>query len=321
MTEYRFAEQELHEAGFADVYENEVSPFLKEMEILRTRSLAKRKLWVGIVIPLSAGLAFWSGVAVHPALAFFPLFLGFVLAFLLWVQRGDKVERAAAAFLPPVLCRFLGSMEMTREVPGGFMPLERLRDLRLLPHGSEANRSLAVTGQWRDVNYKVLSLTCRQRERDSEGDVRYREVFSGILLQVDCPADMPCTVFLRDFGETLNKVNKWSSPAVPPHRWEFADPGIENVFEVYSDDIDRASQHLGQNFPCKFIDMAKSFQGGREYCEAAFEGHDFYLALRLPHRFLGFNLGNDPLHLADEPIRRALADLVMPRRVIDMLLD
>jgi len=67
--------------------------------------------------------------------------------------------------------------------------------------------------------------------------------------------------------------------------------------------------------------LAEDFQKGRPYCAAGFVGNRFYLALRPAERFLKFQATSGTMDHIDEQIRTALRQALIPRRIIDRLVD
>ena len=323
MTEFSFTERAPHEAGFAEVFHRDIVPYLRTMEVQRSAEVAGYMRWFRIAAAATAILAVLAAAYVHPAAMVFPLFVGGVAMLMIYISRGGRTGSEVAADLRPALCGFLTDMESVTPVPQGFLDLDAFRALHVLPRTDETRTDTGVRGSWRGIDYRLARVHCYEWERDHDGDRKRRSYFSGIALEIDCPVDMPRTVFLPDLGATGNSLLKWASrSSLPDQRWHLGDPKLEEIFEVYTDDVALAERHMAPRFGHVLVELAERFQNQRPYCAAAFRGRRFFLALRLPHGFLSFDgIGTASLCDIEEPLHRALADLVIPRQVIDTLLD
>jgi hypothetical protein len=139
------------------------------------------------------------------------------------------------------------------------------------------------------------------------------QLFSGIVLEIECPVNMPTIAFYPDFGETLNKLYGWATKNTrPPFRLAFPDESFEAVFEVYTDGLKNAK---------KLLQFFHEYQSNKKHISAAFQGQKFYLAIDLSHDFMSFKVTNEPLSESNDAIHRALRDVTIPRRIIDILCD
>lgn len=320
--DYSFTEKAAHESGFTNFYAAEIAPFFRGMEAKREAALDKKRKQVVLIACVTLGLAALAGANVHPAFALFPLFFGGCLALVVYLERGRAVGQELSSFLRPLLCRFLGQMTFHAEVPSHFLHADRLRQLSILPKSDRTRLPLAIDGDWRGVAYKLTKAYLSESYRDHNDKLRERSLFRGIVLEIDCPVDMPLVVFCRDFGETLNGLYRWAGRKhLPQQKLALHDAELEALFEVYTDDPARAAETLDVRFARLLTELAQEHQGGKRYVGAAFEGRKFYLALSLPHGFLNLDVARRPLSESNARLRAALADLVLPRRVIDALLD
>ena len=77
---------------------------------------------------------------------------------------------------------------------------------------------------------------------------------------------------------------------------------------------------MGPDFAQVLLDIAEQRIGKRDHIAAAFQGRRFYLALPKPGGFMplsGYHV--DPEDYGEQ-CRKTLADLAIPRQVIDRLL-
>jgi len=318
--DYTFTEKAPHEAGFSEFYDLELAPLFRNMEAKRQEAMDKNKrvliLFGALVFLLSSA----AGLNVHPAFALVPLFFGGCVALVIYQDRGRGVQTELTKLLRPLLCRFLKHMTFHETVPAHYLPVDRLRQLGILPRTDRIQREFAISGIWRDVKYKMTKTRCTDTYSDHNDRRRTRTVFSGVVLEIDCPTHMPLVVFTRDFGASLNKLYRWAGRAhLPAHKLDLHDARLEEIFEVYTDDPATAAQMLDAQFAQILVDLAEEHQAGKRYVAAAFEGRKFFIALSLPHDLLNMDVAHKPLSDCNGRLRAGLADLVVPRRVIDAL--
>ncbi len=93
------------------------------------------------------------------------------------------------------------------------------------------------------------------------------------------------------------------------------------MFEVYTNDLNEANARLSPDFGTTLLTFSRDYQKVKKHISAAFQGRKFYLAIDLPHDFMNFDVGHKPLNQANEAIHKALSDIMIPRKIIDILLD
>jgi hypothetical protein len=320
MGDFTFTEQESYEANFAQVYDKEIVPYLREVEEKRIGAIKRsQKIIAGIGV-VSLFLA-WHAYALHPALSIMPIAFGGFASLFLYISRGDKLQGELTAFIRPILSDFLEDVSFSEESSAEEVLLEQLERLCLVPKADRHTLGPRISGSWRGVNYQLVKARFVERYRDRENKQRSRTLFQGILVEIECWNPMPTIVFLPDFGKIANQLYSWATQDVrPPFKLDLPDE-LERSFEVYTDDRDRALEALDTSFGQKILKMSEEFQGSETHMSTAFQGNAFFMAIRLDHDFLGFDVMNRPLNEVDEKIHQAFRDLTIPRRIIDKLLD
>ncbi|WP_350334390.1 DUF3137 domain-containing protein [Coralliovum pocilloporae] len=320
MTDFTYEERADYEQGFSKVYDEKIVPYLREKEAERQAIARRNKIRLGIVGAITALLALYA-TQLHPVAAIFPIFFGGGLGLFLYLSRFDKLQSELTRFIRPILCDFFDDVTYSDLHPGESFSLSDLRSLNLVPQADRQSIGPSFSGTWRNTAYRLTKAAFYDEDRDSDGDRRTRRLFRGIILEIACPADMPTVVFYPDYGNTMNKLFGWATRAVrPPHKLHFPDQEVEEVFEVYTDDLDAAQTLLDPAFGQKLLAFARDYQGGRKHIAAAFRGRTFYMAINLPYDFMNFDVGGDALHELNDKISAALADLRIPARIIDELL-
>ncbi len=320
MSDFTFVEQESYENGFAEVYDREIVPYLRELEVRRQRAIARSQKIIAAIAVLSLFLA-WRALSLDPLLPIMPLAFGGFIALYFYISRGDKLQSELTKFIRPILSDFLTDVSFSEESSAEEVKLSKLEKLCLVPNADQRRLGPRISGKWRDVSYQLVKASFEERYRDHDNKQKTRTLFSGILVEIECWNPMPTVVFLPDFGKLGNRVYSWATRNLrPPHKLDLPDD-LERVFEVYTDEPDRASEMLATSFGQKILEMSKELQGIESHMSTAFQGNSFFMAVRLDHGFLSFDVMNRPLSNVDEKIHQAFKDLTIPRRIIDQLLD
>jgi hypothetical protein len=320
MGDFTFTEQESYEANFAQVYDREIVPYLRELEDKRIRAIQRSQKIIAAIAMVSLFLA-WHSYKFHPALSIMPIAFGGFASLFLYISRGDKLQGELTAFIRPILSDFLEDVSFSEESSAAEVQLENLERLCLVPKADNRTLGPRISGSWRGVNYQLVKARFVERYRDQENKQRTRTLFSGILVEIECWNPMPTIVFLPDFGKIANQLYSWATRDVrPPHKLDLPDE-LERAFEVYTDDRDRAIEAFDTSFGQKILKMAQEFQGPESHMSTAFQGNTFFMAIRPDHDFLSFDVMSRPLSEVDEKIHQAFRDLTIPRRIIDQLLD
>lgn len=320
MDDFTFVEQESYEANFAQVYDREIVPYLRELEEKRIRAIKRSQKIIAVIAMVSLFLA-WRAYLLDPVLPIMPIAFGGFASLYFYISRGDKIQGELTAFIRPILSDFLEDISFSEESSAAEVQLEKLEKLCLVPKADSRTLGPRISGIWRGVNYQLVKASFVERYRDQENKQKTRTLFSGILIEIECWNPMPTIVFLPDFGKIANQLYSWATRNVrPPHKLDLPDE-LERTFEVYTDDRDRAMEALDTSFGQKILKMSEEFQGSESHMSTAFQGNAFFMAIRLHHSFLSFDVMNRPLSEVDEKIHQAFRDLTIPRRIIDQLLD
>lgn len=320
----RFEERAAHETGFARVFEAEVWPLIRDSQ--EERRTARRMAHLsaagaGLVGVLGSGVVlslFPSGPNLFPSLIVIA-FVTVVLAVVTYKARRNAFDDAVAERIGPILCRFMGLDGFHRKVSSDFVDPGRFRALRLVRSYTSAELQDGLEGTWRDVRYRLVEARLIAR-RGSGSRRSSTQVFRGLLMQVETPREMPAIVFLKARAPVLRWLRERLFPGLRRfERLTFPDPEVEARYDVYTDDAAAARALLAPAFGRTLLALRAEQRGGRGHLAAAFQGRWFYVALRRRRDFLritGFDV--DPAGFP-ERCRAALADLTLPRRVIDTL--
>ncbi len=321
VSQFVFLEQHEYEEGFSEVYKTKIAPILQNMEIERKNCVKRSRIWIAILAMGSACLA-WQALKLHPVLPLFPLLAGAGAVLFVFLSRHDNAHGEFTNIVRPILCNFFEDITYSKAPNQDAFPSDQLRNLNLIPAADRTYLGPSIEGTWRNVSYSMTEASFYSERRDNEGDRVSKRLFSGVVMNVECFVSMPTIVFLPDFGETLNKVYRWTTRNNrPKQKLYFPAGAVEGAFEVYTDDLDRAQNLLPPNFGLKLLEFSGAYQKTKRSISAAFKGKKLFIVIGLDRGFMDFDVFDAPLSEADAKIHEALADLMMPRKIIDNLLE
>jgi len=158
------------------------------------------------------------------------------------------------------------------------------------------------------------------RTRSSKGRTRTTTVFRGLLIRIDLAGDAPGIYFARDRGGIVNRLSEAFSPVRRGR--EKIDTGaadFEALYETYTDDPAAARRFITRRLTDGLLEIARAETGAERYVAAATRGRGFYLAIPRTGDFLALGSLFRPLNVAEDDFHQCLADLALPRRVIEAL--
>lgn len=318
MTEYTFSERTPEEAGFSAIFDAKIVPFLKDMEGERAEKHAKSRLHFKMLIGAAVALA---ALAIYLEL-YVGIFAAFGLAILgtnaLKHFSGRGINERLAGFIGPILCDFIGDAEHTRKAGKSFVDIDRTLKLGILPSYTSSKFEDGIKGTWRGVEYRVLGAKLQKGDNGNGGS---STVFQGVVFNIATPVPMPRIVFLRERGALTGLTETMSSARRNLDRLPIPDAEVEKVYAVYTDDIAAAQEKMTPEFGHTLLAISNEEQGGDRYLGAAFDGNRLFLALELNRDFLSLGSFESSLGDFEENLHQALADLMIPRQIIDRLVD
>jgi len=319
-----FEERAPHERGFAEVFATRIRPILEDAaeEARALRKKGKRNAAIAVAIGVvAAGAAFVFIDADSPQRIAAPGLIAVVTviaALFAYHSAGAAFNRSIAETVGPILCGFMGYDFYHHQIGPGFVDPHRFSALKLTGSYTSASLQDGIEGTWRGVPFRMVEAKLTRRSGTGKNR-RTVVVFDGILMQVETPAEMPKIVFLRDSGAVAGWVREKLSLSSDLKRLPFPDPEVEAAYRVYTDDVAAAQAAISPAFGRTLLTLREEHQGARGYLAAGFEGRTLSLGFRKSGDFFRLALyGTDPAEFP-ERCRAALADLMMPRRVIDTL--
>lgn len=326
MTPPVFEEQAPHEKGFAEVFETGVLPVMQNLQVERRMASGKGRRAAALVAGLGAAAAAFVAALVPPGSALV-MGLGLVAVVTIGVAVGllktlkARVDRHAAERIAPILCEFMSIDRFRQKAGADFIDPARFHDLRLVEAFNTAALEDGIEGVWRGVRYRLAEARLSQRQEHHEGGRPKQpvEVFRGLLMWVETPSEMPTILFLRRRGKVLGWMRDRFAGLEDMERLPFPDAEVEDQYDVFTSDAAAARAAVSPAFGRTLLALRADHQGEEGHLAAAFQGRGLYLAIARTDPFLRLDTADaEPAGLVKR-VRAALADLAMPRRVIDTL--
>lgn len=310
------------EKGFAEIFAKEIAPELDALEVKRAELIAKgwRNFGITMAVGVVAGiaLALWQDDVIMSIIvtAFF-----LIPAFAIRSAQGKKWSGAVAETVMPSVCRFLGDVQYDRSASNSFSAAT-VKELGIVRNYDSAKLEDHMTGTWQGTSYEMVEAKLTKQSSNSDNSSE-STVFQGLLFRISLPAPAPTRILIvRDFGETFNKLagifSSSTTRGMP--RVETGHPEFEKDFELHAKTPDGVLEYL----PPAFLDnltsigQAESDQGSRGMV-AAFEGHDFWLALSRDKPFLEMAKINEPVQGITKELHGVFDDMALIRRIIERL--
>jgi hypothetical protein len=313
---FTFTERTSLEAGFAHVFRDRIVPILRRQEKSRQVMRAKAMTWIG-----AAGLAGAAGTAAGFLLGwgnatFIAPVLAVVAGFISYGHYQKKWTTGLMSAVIPVMCDFLGTM---RHGGPTLSPAE-FEDLGVVPYHTSASLDDTITGTHHSLGYTLTEARLTTRTRSSKGRTRTTTVFRGLLIRIELAGDVPEIYFARDRGGIANRLSEAFSPVRRGRdKIDTGAADFEALYETYTDDPAAARRFITRRLTDGLLEIARGETGAERYVAAATRGRGFYLAIPRTDDFLALGSLFRPLNVAEEGFHQCLADLALPRRVIEAL--
>ena len=314
--DFSFTEQAPFEQGFAQVFRDRIAPILRHHEGLRIQMRGKAVTGIGVCGLLGAGGGAAAYVQGWEAATFIAPFLGVIGAFVSYGYYQSKWSSGLSSEVIPVLCDFLGGMTYGGPAlsPGEF------EELGVVPYHSGSSLDDTVNGIHNGLDYTLTEAKLTIRRSSGKGRSRTTTVFKGLMIRIEMAEEVPQITFARDRGGFANRISEaFSDVRKGRENIETCFPDFEQHYEAYSADPIAARQFITPRLAEGLLEIAQIETGHERYIAAATRGRGFYLAIPRNDDFLGLGSLFRPLTVAEDDFHDCLADLTLPRRVIDAL--
>jgi hypothetical protein len=313
---FTFTEQTPLEHGFAHVFRDRIVPILRRQEQSRQVMRAKAMTWIGVAAlagaaGTAAGFLFGWGNA-----TFIAPFLAVVAGFISYGHYQKKWTTGLMSAVIPVMCDFLGTMRHG----GPTLSPAVFEDLGVVPYHTSASLDDTVNGSHNGLGYTLTEARLTTRTVSSKGRRRTTTVFRGLMIRIELAEDVPEIYFARDRGGIANRLSEaFSSVRQGREKIDTGDAEFEALYETYTDDPAAARRFVTRRLTAGLLEIARAETGRERYVAAATRGRGFYLAIPRSGDFLALGSLFRPLNVAEDDIHQCLADLALPRRVIEAL--
>ena len=314
--DFSFTEQTPLEHGFAHEFRDRIVPILRRQEKSRREMRGKALTWIA-----ASALAGAAGAAAGVMLGwgnatFIAPFLAVAAGFISYGHYQKKWTTGLTSEVIPVTCDFLGSMSY-----GGqrLSPAE-FEDLGVVPYHTGSTLDDTVNGSHDGLGYTLTEARLTTRTRTSKGRTRTQTVFRGLMIRIELAGDAPGIYFARDRGGLANRLSEAFSPVRRGReKIDTGFPEFEALYETYTDDPAAARRFVTPRLTGGLLEIARGETGAARYVAAATRGRGFYLAIPRHDDFLALGSLFRPLTVAEDDVHQCLADLALPRRVIEAL--
>ncbi len=314
--DFDFTEETPLEHGFAHVFRDRIVPILRRQENSRQAMRAKALTWIGVAVLAGAAataagflLGWGNATLIAP-------FLAVAAGLVSYGRYQGKWTAGLTSEVIPVMCDFLGTMRHGGPTlsPGEF------EDLGVVPSHTGARLDDTVNGSHNGLGFTLTEARLTNRTRTSKGRTRTTTVFRGLLIRIELAEDVPSIYFGRDRGGLVNRLSEAFSPVRRGR--EKIDTGVadfDGLYETYADDPAAARRFITPRLAGGLLEIARGETGSARYVAAATRGRGFHLAIPRSGDFLALGSLFRPLTVAEDDFHQCLADLALPRRVIEAL--
>ncbi len=313
---FAFTEETPLEHGFAHAFRDRIVPILRRQET--QRQVMRRKALIGIGVSALAGagaaagsfmLGFDNGIFIAPAFAV-------AAAIGSYGYFQNKWTTGLSSEVIPVMCDFLGSM---RHGGPALSPAE-FEELGVVPTHTGVRLDDTVSGSHNGLGFTLTEARLTTRTSSGKGRTRTTTVFRGLLIRIELAGEAPDIYFARDRGGLANRLSEAFSPVRHGReRIEAGSPDFEALYETYASDPAAARRFITPRLTDGLLEIAQGETGRTRYVAAATRGRGFYLAIPRSDDFLALGSLFRPLNISEDDFHQCLADLALPRRVIEAL--
>jgi hypothetical protein len=291
-------------------------PILRRQE--KQRQVMRRKALTGIGVSALAGA---GGAAAGFMLewgnaTFIAPFLAVVAGFISYGYFQKKWTTGLMSEVIPVMCDFLGGMRYGGET----LSPARFEELGVVPHHTGSSLDDTVSGSHNGLGYTLTEARLTTRVSTGKGRSRTKTVFRGLMIRIELAGEAPEIYFARDRGGLANRLSEAFSPVRQGReKIETQFPDFEEFYEAYANDPSAARRFITRRLTDGLLETAQGETGSARYVAAATRGRGFYLAIPRTDDFLALGSLFRPLNISEDDFHQCLADLALPRRVIEAL--
>ena len=296
-------------------YDARIAPILGRHEESRQRAVAAwRKLSMGVaaLALVLAGVLSFTGPDQIWVLALLGGGLG---VFLLYLRTAKLWSGALSTEVIAAMCEEVGDVAPARTA----LLVEPFERLRVVGRCDKVALTSPFDGQYRGHDYSIASADLSRTSRGKKSSSS--TVFQGLLLRIALPAPAPRLLLIRNLGSLGSALNRKVLDMTGHMKHVSVGIGaVEQQFDVRAEDAEAVRGYLTAPV-IRALQLLVEAERDNAAVTVGAEGTTMLVAL--PRIRPVFRMGSlfGPLADLRPAIMAARADLTLPRRVLDALLD
>lgn len=311
---FSFTEREPYESGFGAVFADQIVPILQHHEA--ERKVFKRKALTGMGgAGVFGGGSVAGGIATQTDLAMFGGgMVGVIGVIGVRAYFGHKWKSALSHEIMPILCDFFGDITYGKQK----IRVGEFRTLGVVPGYDNASLEDPVSGSYRGIDYALTEATLTKKSRDSKGRSKTTTVFRGLLIEIGLHNAAPRIYFAKERGSLGNWFSeRFGGARSGMERIEIPHRQYESLYETYAENSTSAIAFVTPEIVEGLLEIGRMHGSRPRYISAAMRNKSFYIAIPMSKGFLDVGSLFRSLTGVEDDLHQALADLTLPKRVID----
>lgn len=316
MENYTFSERTSYESGFSQFFMLKIVPLLKKHEPARKALMIRVILGIYLLVGLGitgVGIGFFIDIGILGVLFFTVGFVGPIAIMRLVETRWQSTLKEN---LVPVLFEFYDYSRYGDQQISAFV----FCGLGLVPTFTEARLRSPVSGTHEGISWAMTEATLYLTGRWMLFPRKTRTVFEGILIKIRVDVPAPLIHLDRGWGAKRYWYRKsWLRSHHKLERFETGQHEFDELFSCYSEEPHISRNYLGDRVFLGLKEIVQTEPANRRIDGAAFDGNWFYIVLSPCTGFIRLGSIFKPLYKIEEDFHQVLADLELPRKMINKL--
>ena len=250
------------EKPFAEYYDKNIVPLLKEFEKKRieTLEIIRQRAFMAMSVVIIMGILtliyFFTGktVTFENIKGLTVIWVVALVALFVWIWLpANAYDAQVKNRIFPIIFKFISpDCEYHSKSP---LTANSLQQFRIIPKFDEEITDDYIKGKYKDVTYALYETELNRREKT--GKRRTITIFKGIFVMLSMHKDFKgSTIVLKDSGGIIN----WLKDKVSELKnVKLEDPKFESFFEVYSSDQVEARYLLTTSFMERLLKLKAEF--------------------------------------------------------------
>lgn len=256
-----FTETADYEKGFADFYETNIRPSIRQLETLRLQKIEEIKKNTP-----KANLILYGAIALGIVLTYLTKNLGFlifsgvvaaIVRYAIIAQPKQEFNSNFKAKIIPKILEFFGDFKYQG---GTGISVDIINQSQLLDHFTSSYFEDTITGKYREKSLQFSETTLIQ------GSGKHSTtIFEGKMILLELNRSVSGKIVIkRDASKGL-----WEGLTGKSHglkKMPIQDPEFEKIFEVYAEDGNEAQSVVTPEFTSKLLQMNETYKSSSIRC-------------------------------------------------------